>query len=255
MPQYGNWIRKRILLVFLSIGVILLALAILPPNLPLLLRIALLIPAGLFLAGFAYFTYAYVQFSARGGDLQAVLREFVLDQLAWDGTGQALDIGTGNGPLAIRLAKKYPQARVTGIDFWGKAWEYSQAACIHNAEIEGVADRVTFRQASASHLPFEEGAFDVAVSHFVFHEVADTADKREVIREALRVVRPGGEFCFQDMFFDAKVYGAPEDLLAVIRGWGIAEVRIIDTRARVRIPRLLRPRQMLGSMGILYGKR
>ena len=67
------------------------------------------------------------------------------------------------------MAKRFPAARVPGIDYWAGKWEYSRAVCERNATIEGVADRVNFQKASASALPFEAGSFDAAVSNLVFH--------------------------------------------------------------------------------------
>jgi len=115
------------------------------------------------------------------------------------------------------MAKRFPAARVPGIDYWAGKWEYSRAVCERNATIEGVADRVNFQKASASALPFEAGSFDAAVSNLVFHEVSDTNDKREVIKEALRVVRKGGAFAFQDLF-RKRVYGDIEGLLEAVKG-------------------------------------
>ena len=74
-----------------------------------------------------------------------------------------LDIGCGNAPLTIELAKRYPKARVTGIDYWGVTWEYSKTTCEKNAGIEGVASRTTFKKGSASALPFEDECFDAVV--------------------------------------------------------------------------------------------
>ena len=76
-----------------------------------------------------------------------------------------------------------------------------------------MADRVNFQKASASALPFEVGSFDAAVSNLVFHEVSDTKDKRDLIEEALRVVRKGGAFAFQDLFLAKRLYGDVEELL------------------------------------------
>lgn len=112
--------------------------------------------------------------------------ELVLANLDWNGEGQALDIGCGSAALTIKLVKKYPKARVIGIDYWGERWEFSKEMCERNAEIEGVRDRVAFQKASASSLPFADGYFDAVISNLVFHEVSDAADKRDVIREALR---------------------------------------------------------------------
>ena len=63
-----------------------------------------------------------------------------------------------------------------------------------------MAERVVFQKASASALPFDDGAFAAAVSNLVFHEVSGVRDKKKVIKEALRVVKKGGSFAFQDLF-------------------------------------------------------
>jgi SAM-dependent methyltransferase len=239
------------LLVFLTIGGGLLAVSSLP--MPALIRLITGVLSGVFILGLVYFTYLFFQFSRDGGDLQIRLRNLVLDYLPWNGKGKALDIGTGNGPLAIQIAKKHPESEVTGVDYWGKAWEYSQLACERNAVIEDVDERIQFKKANATKLPFEDGTFDVVTSHFVFHEVLDAPDKREVIREALRVLRPGGKFSFQDPFLNTKIYGEIPDLLETLRGWGIQEVRFQDTRESFHIPVLLRHPSVLGAIGILYG--
>ena len=89
----------------------------------------------------------------------------------------------------------------------------------------------------------------------MFHEVADAADKRAVIREALRVIRSGGAFAFQDMFLDAALYGDMDSLLDTIRSWGIAEVHGADTGALLKLPRLLRHPRVLGQAALIYGRK
>ena len=253
IPDYGNWIRQRKVYTFLGIGLVLVLLAIVPVH-P-LIRIALLIPGVMFLGLGSYLAYISRQFSERGGGVQRKLWDIVLDHLDWDGKCQALDIGTGNGPLAIALAKRYPEAQVTGIDYWGSDWEYSQSTCEQNAALEGVAERTEFRQASAASLPFEDGQFDAVVSHFVFHEVADAADKREVVKEALRVLRKGGSFSFQDMFLDSELYGETDDLVETIRGWGVQDVQFQDVHELLTVPGPLNTRQVLKNCGLIYGKK
>jgi ubiquinone/menaquinone biosynthesis C-methylase UbiE len=179
----------------------------------------------------------------------------VLGRLDWDGKGKALDIGCGNAPLTIKLVKKFPCAEATGIDYWGGMWEYSKSVCERNAASEGVADRVSFQKASASDLPFEDESFDAAVSNLVFHEVSDAKDKRDVIKEALRVVKKGGKFAFQDLFLVKRVYGEVDDLLETIRSWGIERVEFLNTSDSDFIPKSLRLPFMVGTIGILYGEK
>jgi len=173
--------------------------------------------------------------------------------LDWNGKGKGLDIGCGNGPLTIKLAQKYAEAQITGIDYWGKQWEHSKSVCERNAKIEGVAERVVSQKASASALPFNDGAFDVAVSNLVFHEVSGIRDKKNAIREALRVVKKGGSFAFQDLFLWKRVYGEVDNLLHTIRSWGIERVDFVNTSDSEFIPKGLRLRFMVGTMGILNG--
>lgn len=265
-PDYGNWVSKRLIYVSGVPGAILLGLSsvslILESSAIGLLSIVLLIvflisivAGGFFIIMSVYFAYARHKFSPRGGNVQAQIEELALSRLDWDGKGKALDIGCGNGPLTIRLAKKFPRAHIAGIDYWGGNWEYSKGVCEGNAKIEGVASRVKFQKASASALPFEDEYFDAAVSNLVFHEVKDTRDKREVVKEALRVVKKGGKFAFQDLFLAKKLYGDVDDLLKAIRSWDVKSVKFIDTSHSDFIPRALKLSFMVGTIGLLYGKK
>ena len=246
-PDYGNWVSAKLVYIPGVLCLIFVALSFVLP--------ALIIVALLFFLGFVYFAYARARFSQKGGDIQARIQDLVLDYLDWDGNGKVLDIGCGNAPLAILIARKYPHAEVTGIDYWGQAWEYAKGVCERNAAIEGVAERVTFQQSSASRLPFGDETFDVVVSNLVFHEVRDASDKRQVIKEALRVVRKGGWCVFQDLFLWKQVYGDIDALLDAIRGWGIKQVEFVDTSQSAFIPRALKLPFMVGTIGILYGKK
>ena len=205
MLDYANWVPKKILIAFLILTLLFGDLIFLPVQI--IIRVVFGILSILFLSFFFYFYYSHYLFSLNGGAFQKTIRNLVLDKLVWDGQGNTLDIGTGAGALAIGVAKKYPNAKVTGIDYWGKGWSYSQRMCEKNAVIEGVGERTNFQKASAASLPFDDGEFDAVVSNFVFHEVKDAKDKRDVIREALRVVRKGGAFSFQDLFISKWFYG------------------------------------------------
>ncbi len=179
----------------------------------------------------------------------------MLSNLEWNGEGRALDIGCGNGALTIKLAQKYPRAQIIGIDNWGKNWEYSKNTCERNATIEGVSERVVFQKASALSLPFDDGYFDAAVSNFVFHMVGHTKDKRGVIREALRVVKKGGAFSFQDEFLLKQLFGDIDDLSETVKSWGISKVQFVQTRDAAFIPRALKLPFILGTIGLISGEK
>jgi len=246
-PEYGNWVSKKLVVGTGVLGIVFIGLSF--------WHFILIIPALFFLLAFGYFVYARHKFSSKGGNLQERIRDLVLDYLEWDGKGEALDIGCGNGPLVIKMAKKYPNAKVMGIDNWGGAWDYSQNDCEKNARLEGVSEQVIFERASASSLPFDDEKFDAVVSNFVFHEVVDTKDKKELIREALRVVKKGGVFSFQDLFLVNKFYGEMAELLETIQSWGVENVELVKTNDLDFIPGALKLPFMVGEIGIIYGRK
>ena len=251
--DYGNWVPKKMLWILLGITLILVAGSFLP--VPFFVQIILWIVAAFLLFLFFYMSWAYYLFAKNGNELQHNIHHAMIDKLSWNGEGKALDVGTGSGACAIKVAKKIWNSKVTGIDTWGKAWSYSLKVCEKNATTEGVSKQTNFQRASAADLPFDDDEFDAAVSNFVFHEVRDAKDKREVVQEALRVVKKGGAFSFQDLFLSEKLYGEIEDLLKTIRDWGVEEVHFTSTADLIGIPRLLRVPGMLGEIGIVYGKK
>lgn len=215
----------------------------------------LFIPTGVFLLISAYFLYARYLFSPSGGNIQEKVCSVVMEKLDWDGKGRALDIGCGSGALTIQLAKRYSSSIAVGIDYWGGIWGYSEKACQQNANQEEVADRVRFQKASAFSLPFNDEEFNAVVSNLVFHEVRDTSNKVSLIKEALRVLKKGGKFTFQDLFRIRQFYGKPEDLVKTIKSWGICKVEYVDTRELPFIPTALKLPFMLGTLGLLTGEK
>jgi SAM-dependent methyltransferase len=251
--DYGNWIRKKKLLILglcaLGVG----ALAFIPLGSFYQLMLAMLFVV--VLASFLFPLYAYVMFSQRGGRFQEKIYNLIIGSLGPNVKGQILDIGSGNGVLAVKLAQHHGGAEVVGIDYWGKDWEYSQGVCEKNARAVNVDSRVHFQKGDAAALAFASDTFDGATSNLTFHEVQSVADKRLVVREALRVVKPGGVFAFVDYFYDEKYYGKTSDFESYLRSLNLSHFECQPLRSMMAIPTLLRPPQALGKVGIIRGRK
>ncbi|MGD8456257.1 MAG: class I SAM-dependent methyltransferase [Anaerolineales bacterium] len=249
--DYGNWLPKKINLAFLYTATILFIAALLVRH-SVLGKILYSVSA-LALIFFLYLTYAYHLLGKDDGELQKKFYLLVIDKLGWDGNGRVLDIGTGNGALAIELAKRFLSSEVTGVDLWGKPWSYSQESCEDNAALEGVAERVRFIRTSAEDLTFDEETFDAVVSNFVFH-VVETTDRMSLLKEALRVLKKGGTFSFQDLF-NSEFYDDSDNLADELRSWGVEEVRFVESSDYIKIPLVLRTNHIVGNSGVLFGKK
>jgi len=243
--DFGVWVPLKIIIIPLLLTLVFLGLG--------LIHWVFLVFAGLFLIITVYFAVARHLFSASDSLLQRQIQSLLIDHINWDGSGEILDIGCGNGPLTIALAKKYPGAKVVGMDYWGKDWDYSKQVCERNASLSNVAQRTIFRPGSAVELPFPDNSFDLVVSNLVFHEVRGASDKRELIKEALRVLRPGGSFVFQDLFLLQSYFGTPEELVDLVKGWGTAQVEFIKTCDEPFIPKWVKLPFMVGALAVLRG--
>jgi SAM-dependent methyltransferase len=251
--KYGNWIRKRVLinLGLCASGAWLLAFLPLPNG----LRIVAGIIAIILSASFIYPLYAYLMFSPRYGNMQEKIYNLIIASLAQPLRGKALDIGAGNGVLSIKLPQCFPAMRVTGMDYWGNDWEYAKAVCDENARSAGVSERVSFIKGDAAALEFADEEFDAIVSNLTFHEVKSLAQKSDVVKEALRVLKPGGVFAFVDYFYERRYYGQVSDFEAQLADMGLSKVTLRPIDQKLNIPALLKHPKALGRVGILCGQK
>ncbi|MGH2512051.1 MAG: class I SAM-dependent methyltransferase [Candidatus Limnocylindrales bacterium] len=133
----------------------------------------------------------------------------LLERLERDGgepTGRLLDVGTGAGELAIAAARRWPRLEVHGLDGSAAMLTVAEAAAaetVEEAAEEGLGPRgrpaagsaarpgIAWLRGHAERLPFDDASFDVVISSFVYQLVPRLS---VALREALRVLRPGGRF-------------------------------------------------------------
>ncbi len=255
--DYANWIPFKLIIWSGIAGVILtvlfgLSFLISGGLMITILRILLGVTVVLCIVFFSYMAYARRLLSYEEGGVQGKILDNLLDYLEWNGDGTLLDIGCGSGALAIKVTKKYPQAQVIGMDYWGITWDYAQSQCEINARIEGVNNRITFQKGDAANLDFPDAHFDAAISNFVFHEVKSQPNKLALIREAFRVLKLGAPFVFEDIFFSKKYYPELEILIAKLSK-DVKKIYFVDTRKNDFVPRFLRTPLVAGQMGLIYG--
>ena len=104
---------------------------------------------------------------------------------------QWLDLGSGLGGPSRYVAQQY-KCRVTGVDL---SEEYVEVAG-SLAERVGLGGKISYRQANALALPFEENSFDGV---YMQHVGMNIADKAKLFHEVHRVLKPGGVFALYDV--------------------------------------------------------
>lgn len=257
--DYGNWVSsammKMLWIATLAIWIIsALLLIFLRTKIP---GIIVLLIASAALAMTIYMQRCRILFDFNGGKVMGAIHQFLVDHFPWekDREGNLIDIGCGAAALTNRVAKTHPNIRITGIDYWGAEWSYAKEQCEKNAAAEGVSDRVTFQKGDAAKLDFDDETFDGAVSNFVFHEVRTAQDKRDVVREALRVVRKGGSFAFQDMFGQKALYGDMNEFIEELKSSGIvSEIHYIpNIEKQDFVPAFVTAPWMIKDAGLIYG--
>lgn len=120
-----------------------------------------------------------------------------------------LDLGTGTGELARRLAQ-HRGCRVLGLDPSTGMVE----AARRKAE-DGAWGDVTFGAAEAPfvQIPCLDRSFDAVASTLAFHHVPER-HKRRAVGEMARVLRPGGRLVIGDAMFETRA-----DLDAALVRW------------------------------------
>ncbi len=101
-----------------------------------------------------------------------------------DGTSQVLDAGCGIGGPGRYLADRFG-CTVTGIDLLPERIRVAAAL----TRMVGLTDRVTYRRADATDLPFSDAAFDQV---WMLDASVHVTDKRGLFLQLARVLKPRG---------------------------------------------------------------
>lgn len=118
---------------------------------------------------------------------------------------KVLDLGSGSGQDAYLLAQLVgPDGSVTGVDATPEQLAVAREYLEWHAQRFGYAnvDFVEGDIEKLDQLGLEPGSFDVIVSNCVINLVAD---KDAVFRTAHRLLKPGGELYFSDVYADRRV--------------------------------------------------
>jgi arsenite methyltransferase len=120
-----------------------------------------------------------------------------------------LDLGSGGGIDVLLSAKRVgPSGRVYGLDMTDQMLELAR----NNQRAAGVTN-VEFLQGTIEAIPLPSQSVDVIISNCVINL---STDKDAVLREAFRVLKPGGRFAVSDVVVRGDV---PPDVRKSLELW------------------------------------
>jgi len=120
-----------------------------------------------------------------------------------------LDLGSGGGIDVLLSAKRVgPTGFAYGLDMTDEMLDLAE----QNRRKAGV-ENVRFLKGYIEKVPLPDNAVDVIISNCVINLAAD---KRPVLKEAFRVLKPGGRFAVSDVIRQGD---APEEVLQSVESW------------------------------------
>lgn len=131
-----------------------------------------------------------------------VLAPYIQRHVDFSGCASVLEVGCGVGAQLHVLLQRFPQVHFTGIDRSAVQLNHARQFLAESL----AAGQVELQEASAYALPFPDNHFDGACIYFVLEHLAQPLP---VLREVLRVLKPGGVFYCTEVF-NSGLYARPE---------------------------------------------
>lgn len=123
---------------------------------------------------------------------------------------EVVDLGCGTAQLPIALCERCGAARVLAADLSIEMLEIAR----YNIEAAGLIEQIQLAHLDAKQSELDDDAFDAVISNSIIHHIPDPI---VVLREAVRVAKPGGLLFFRDLMRPHDK-GALESLVAQYAG-------------------------------------
>lgn len=126
-------------------------------------------------------------------DHSEVNRRFVEDFLSAEpDVSSVLDVGTGTALIPLELCQQAPQAKVLAID----AADWMLKVGQENLQASGLAKRIRLEKIDAKTMPYPDATFTSVMSNSIVHHLPDPEN---MLRESVRVAKPGAVLFFRDL--------------------------------------------------------
>jgi ubiquinone/menaquinone biosynthesis C-methylase UbiE len=137
-----------------------------------------------------------------------------------------LDLGSGGGIDVLLSAKRVgPTGKAYGLDMTDE-----MLALANENKRKAGAENVEFLKGEIEHIPLPDNSVDVVISNCVINL---SADKGQVLREAFRVLKPGGRFAVSDVVTRGEV--RPEIRKSVLLWVGCVAGALEDVEYRNKL--------------------
>lgn len=128
--------------------------------------------------------------------------EAIVDFMHFTGkpSPEILDLGAGTGEVAKQILLKFPNARITILDFVPEMLEIARHKLLPLTKNKG---QLRCIGADFGRWQFDQ-SYDAVVANLTLHHLRTDRDKRQNYRQIFKNLKPGGIFCVGDIILGTE---------------------------------------------------